>query len=193
MLLISELAFAISLVMIVINGQRGSLRERIGLTDNFFENQKDKWSSEAKDFPNLEEISNNLDSGRFLATFFDNGYFNLSILWSCNIMEQVVDAIAETTIAKVPEMRTQFRNRDDRPIRYPKQLKNLGYKSILKGSSREFHVEVLWYEIRRDIAHYNYVPSFYETMETLKILISFVEETPAILRKLDLSTPEEQT
>jgi hypothetical protein len=190
-LLISELTFTISLVMIVVNGQRESLRENIGLTHSFFKNQKEMWSDEAKGFPNLEEIANNLDSGRFLTTFFDNGYFNLSILWSCNIMEQVVDATAETAISKAPEMKTLFRNREDRPVRYPKQLKNLGYKSILKGSGREFHVAILWHEVRRNIAHYNYMPSYYETMETLKILISFVEETPMILRKLGQLLTEE--
>lgn len=181
---ISEGALLASVITIVVLGQRISLRNSVGLTNKFFDKEKDRWKSEVQEFPNFGKILENLDGGRFIAGLFDKGLFGLTILWSCNIMEEVIDAITDGIVSKDSEKKALFRTEEGRSLRYPLQLKNLGYKFVLKHhTDNKFNVNILWHEVRRDIAHHNYKPTFYETNETLKILISFVRETPNILQK----------
>ena len=181
-LMISETALFASLVTIVILGQRSSIRDSVGLDDRFFDKEKDRWKDEVEDFPNLDKILEGLDGGRFIADLFDKGFFNLTILWSCNIMEEVIDAITDGIIGENPENKSKFRNKEGRRKPYPVQLENLGYISIIKQpKDEEFDVEKLWHEVRNKIAHHNYTPTFDETKETLKTLISLVKATPKIL------------
>jgi len=179
---ISEVAYVISLTMIVINGQRISLREKIGLGDDFFKKHKHIWKDKLTKFPNFDTISESLDEGSFVIKLFDSGYFNLAVLFSCNIMEKAVTSISNDIISANPGKEALFRKEDGKNLRYPTLLRNLGFKSLLTESNRKFHAETLWHKVRNDIAHRNYIPTFYETSETLKILISFVKETPSILR-----------
>ena len=181
---ISETAFLVSLVTIVVFGQRISLRNNVGLGDKFFDEEKNRWKSEVEGFPNFDKILKSLDGGRFVARLFDKGLFNLTILWSCNVMEEVIDAIAEGIINKNPEKKMLFRNEKGFRRPYPSQIKNLGYDFCQKSQNKvQLNVETLWYKVRNKIAHHNYRPTFFETYETLKILISFVRETPVILQK----------
>ena len=183
-LFISEGAILASLITIVVIGQRISLRNSVGLTDKFFDKEKDRWRNEVEDFPNFDKILESLDGGRFVAGIFDKGFFNLTILWSCNVMEEVIDAIAEGIINKNPEKKMLFRNEKGFRLPYPSQMKNLGYEFCQKSLNKvQLNVENLWQKVRNRIAHHNYRPSFDETNETLKILTSFVKETPNILQK----------
>ena len=181
-LAISETALLASLITIVILGQRSSIRDSVGLDDRFFDKEKDRWKDEVEDFPNVDKILEGLDGGHFIADLFDKGFFNLTILWSCNVMEEVIDAITDGIISENPESKSKFRNKEGRRKPYPVQLKNLGYISTMKHpKDEEFDVEKLWHEVRNKIAHHNYTPTFHETNETLKILISLVKATPEIL------------
>ena len=181
-LLISETALLASLITIVVLGQRSSIRNSVGLDNKFFDKEKDRWKDEVKDFPNFDKILESLDGGRFVADLFDKGLFNLTILWSCNVMEEVIDAITDGITSENPENKSKFRSIEGRRNPYPVQLKNLGYNSIIKHpKNEEFDVNKLWHEVRNKIAHHNYKPTFNETSETLKILISFVKATPQIL------------
>lgn len=179
---ISESAFVVSLISVVVIGHRASLRVHVGLDDKFFEREKKRWQSELDRFPNLDKILEGLDGGRYVASLFDSGFFNLTILWCCNVMEEVIDAIAEGIIVMTPEKKALFRTEKGRRCGYPLQLRNLGYKSHLKRQKeKEFNVVTLWHKVRVKIAHRNYKPTFNETNETLKILISFMKEMPIIL------------
>ena len=181
---VSDLAFLLSLITITVFGQRFSLRRNVGLSDNFFHKERNKWKSEVEGFPNFDKVLEGLDGGRFIAGLFDKGFFNLAILWSCNVMEEVIDAMTDGIIDNAPKNRLLFRTEEGRPKRYPLQIRNLGYESVPKHQKKkQFDVELLWHEIRRKIAHHNYRPTFEETNETLKILISFVRETPIVLQK----------
>jgi len=182
-LLISETALLASLVTIVVLGQRSSIRNSVGLDNKFFDKEKDRWKDEVKDFPNFDKILESLDGGRFAADLFDKGLFNLTILWSCNVMEEAIDAITDGIISENPDSKSKFRKKEGRRKPYPVQLKNLGYNSIVKHQkNEEFDVYKLWNVVRNKIAHHNYKPTFNETKETLKILISFVKATPKILQ-----------
>lgn len=178
-LMVSEVAFVISVIMIVVSGQRASLRKRIGLDDRFFEKGKHTWKNELVGFPNLDRIIQTLDEGQFLASLFEKGVFNLTILWSCNVMAKAIDAIADGIISKTPEKKHLFRTEKGRFRPYPTQLRNLGYTSY--QDRNQFNVDTLWHKIRNKIAHHNYRPTFGETKATLELLISFVEEMPNIL------------
>lgn len=181
---IPEPAFLISLVTIAVFGQRLSLRNSIGLDDKFFVKEKNRWKSEVKGFPNFDKILESLDGGQFVAGLFDKGLFSLAILWSCNVMEEVVDAIADGITSKAPEKKAFFKTEEGRPRRYTLQLKNLGYASLLKRQENsKFNVNILWHKVRNDIAHHNYTPTFNDTNATLKILILFVRETPFVLQQ----------
>lgn len=172
---ISEPAFLISIVTITVFGQRTSIRKNSGLDDNIFNEEKNKWSSEMEGFSNLDKIVDSVSGGHFVARLFDKGFFNLTVLWSCNVMEEVTDTITEEIINLNCERREMFRKESGFPLYYPQQLKNLGYS---------FHprCHVLW-KIRNKIAHRNYKPTFEETNEAMTILTLFVKETPAILKK----------
>jgi len=170
---ISESAFLVSLTMIVVHGQRVSLREKIGLHDKFFDKERSEWKSKLDEFPNSEKILESLDEGRFVARLFDSGFFNLAILWSCNVVERIVDATTAGIISKAPKKKILFRTEEGRRLTYPVQLEKLGYES--------YNVETLWHRIRNKIAHHNYKPTFPETKEALEIIVSFVKEMPAIL------------
>lgn len=178
-LIISEAAFMTSIIMIVISGQRASLRKSIGLEEDFFEKEKRKWKNTLDEFPNLNKILESLDGGRFIAGLFDKGFFNLTILWSCNVMEEVVDVVVDGIISLNSERGKSIRTGNGHRLPYPIQLRKLGYKSY--QNKNKFNVDTLWHEVRNKIAHHNYRPTFKETDETLKILISFVREMPMIL------------
>ena len=177
--MISEPAFLISMMTIAVFGQRTSLRRNTGLNDNFFDEERNRWKKEVRGFPNLNKILDSLSGGRFVVGLFDKGLFNLTVLWSCNVIEEVTDAITEEIIILNSKRRKMFRKKSGFPLYYPQQLKNLGYS---------FHQRChgLW-EIRNKIAHRNYKPTFEETNEALTILILFARETPANLKKWLLS------
>jgi len=182
---ISQFAFVLSVITIAILGQRTSLRNSIGLTDSFFEKEKKRWKKELQEFPNLDNVFESLDGGRFIPRLFDEGYFNLAILWSCNVMEEVIDAVTDGIISKFPEKRTLFRKDENQPIRYPLQLKHLGYTKYhnIQNRKKQPDIEVLWHEIRRNIAHHNYKPTFHETYGTITILTFLIKEMPEILHR----------
>lgn len=150
----------------------------------FFAKEKDRWKSEVGEFPNLDKILDSLDGGRFAAGLFDKGLFNLTILWSCNIMEEVVDAITEGIIIKSPEKKKLFRKESGSRLSYPLQLRSLGYEFCQKNKNiMQLNIDTLWHKVRNKIAHHNYKPTFDETNGTIVILTSFIKETPVILQK----------
>jgi hypothetical protein len=181
---ISNVALVTSTLHIIIYGERASLRENIRLTDDFFGKQKKIWKDELDGFPNLNNILDNLDDGRFVASLFDRGSFNLAVLWSCNLMEKIIDTAAEGIISKNPPRRPLFKKEDGGPQRYPLQLRNLGYEPRPEAGSKneQIDIETLWHKIRNDVAHRNYKPTFHETYGALRILVSFTEEMPRVLQ-----------
>lgn len=187
---ISIAAFTISITHIAVWGQRVSLRDSARLTDDFFKKQKEKWENELTGFPNLNKILDGLDNGRFVADLFDSGSFNLVVLWSCNVMEKIIDAAAEGIISKEPAKRRLFKKEDGSSERYPLQLKNLGYDIELENGNGDdqLSIEALWHKIRNDVAHRNYRPMFYETYGALTILVSFMERMPKTLQSCKLSS-----
>lgn len=174
-MMISEPAFLVSLITIVVLGQRISLRENVGLDDKFFDKEKNRWKSEVEGFADFDKVLESLDGGRFVAGLFDKGLFNLTILWSCNVMEEVIDAITDGIIHRNPEKRTLFRKKSGSRLYYPLQLINLEYDLHQRCHG-------LW-GVRNKIAHRNYKPTFDETKEAMTILTLFTQETPAILQK----------
>jgi hypothetical protein len=176
---VSEIALIASVVAIIVISQRNSIRRNVGLNDSLFDTQKKKWEKELKGFPSLDHILEGFDTGHYIGQLFIAGYFNLAVLWSCNVIEEITDAITDSIISVDPDRKKLFRrDNDDRPVRYPLQLKRLDFIYEDKTLS----LEKLWHNIRNDIAHRNYIPTFIETNETIKILITFLDEMPSIIK-----------
>jgi len=181
---LSVLGLFISTLEITVSGHRLCLRQNIGLTDNFIDRQQDIWKRELQGFPNSENIVKRLDSGRYIARLFQRGSFNLTVLWSCIVMEEVIDAAADGIIQKDPLKREDFRTGIGFSRPYPLQLKNLNYVHRQKSSRKneEMTIKDLWDKVRNPIAHHPYIPSFDETYSALIIFVSFVEEFPKTLQ-----------
>jgi hypothetical protein len=181
---ISALALTMAIIETTIFGQRLSLRNKMQLTDEFLKNQRKVWEEKLSGFPNAENIISSIDGSRALVALFDKGSFGPAVLWSCGIMEQTIDAIADGIISRNPEKRNLFRKPDNSPQRYPKQLEVLGFKLDLAKNKKNEQVttEALWHDIRRNIAHYTYRPTFQQTYGAIYILTSFLREMPEILQ-----------
>jgi hypothetical protein len=177
-LIIPQIVIVLSLMNIVVRGQRISLRASVGLPDGAFDKAKKEWEQELGMLPNLDKIVGNLYEGRFVASLFDAGFFNLAILWSCSIMEEVVDTITNEIISKKPDQAVFFRHEDSSRRPYPEQLNSLGY------GLQEAQRTLLWrvWAVRNRIAHHKHKPTFSETADTLRTLISFTEEMPTTLK-----------
>lgn len=159
-----------------------SLRRSIDLHSRFFLNQRRNWEKELAELANSDKILESLDNCQFTITLFDEGLFGLTILWSCNVMEESVDEIANSLLLKYPDKKAAFRNEENKPLPYPRQLRNLGYKYDLEEEGKEkISIEDLWHKIRNKIAHHNYIPTYRETLATLEILVFFIKETPDTL------------
>jgi hypothetical protein len=180
MFIISHISLLVSVLHFTVCAQRSSIRESVGLVDNFFAKQKKIWEQELKEIQNANRIIECLDEGGFILHLFDKGFFNLTVLWSCNVMEKIVDATADEIIARNPEKRDLFKTKEGRSQNYPRQLKNLGYE--YPSEDKLFDIDTLWNRLRNKIAHHNYKPTFDETYETLKILISFTRKMPKIFK-----------
>lgn len=185
-LAIAETAFLSSLVLIVMRGQRASIRIRLGLDKNFFDKEKKRWKIKLDRFPRNEKIVKKLDEGKFLLTLFDDGNFNLTILWSCSIMEKVLDEISRSLIIINPEYEQKLKKSDSdyfKPLH--KRLKILGYTQSLNPSENiEIDAKKLWTKLRSKIAHHNKKPTYEQTIESIRILINFIKETPEVLNDL---------
>jgi hypothetical protein len=179
---LSNIALTVAIVEVTIVGQRVSLRQSILLDDFFFRKEKKDWDEGLVGFPNSKAIVSSLNDGQFVASLFDKGSFNLAVLWSCNVMEKVIDSVVEGLVSQNPERKKLFRKDNDERRGYPQQLENLGPKLDAKIGSYDLTAENLWHKLRNDIAHYNYRPSFQETYGALTILVSFVEEMPKVLQ-----------
>jgi hypothetical protein len=177
---VSNIAVVVSTLHVTASSQRSALRESAGLVDNFFTKQKRAWKDELKEIPNVKKIIECLEDGKFIPYLFDKGFFNMTVLWSCNVMEKIIDATTEEIIARKPEKRNLFFKEAEKRLPYPKRLKNLGYE--YSAEDKVFDVETLWTKIRNKIAHYNYKPTLDETYETLKIFVSFVHTMPNVLK-----------
>lgn len=177
-------AFMMAIFETTIFGQRLSLRGNLKLTDEFFKKQSKVWKEKLLGFPNSEEIIRSIDGSRALVTLFDKGSFGLVVLWSCNVMEQTIDAIAKGVISRNPEKRNLFRKPDNSPQRYTKQLEILGFKPDLSKNKEDEQIttEALWHDIRNNIAHHNIKPTFQQTYGAIYILNSFLREMPEILQ-----------
>jgi len=182
--ILPTIALFISVPEITIPGQRFSLRMNIGLTDRFIDKQKGIWEKELEHFPNSENIIKALDAGRHVASLFDRGSFNLAILWSCNVMEEIIDAAADGIIQKDPLKRELFRTETGFPKRYPSQLKNFNYVHCQKScrKNEQMTIDDLWDKVRNPIAHHHYTPTFDQTFGALIIFVSFVEGFPRTLQ-----------
>jgi uncharacterized membrane protein HdeD (DUF308 family) len=177
------LAFIISVPEITVLGQRFSLRMNIGLTNHFIDKHQEIWKKELKGFPNSENIVDALDAGRHVASLFDRGSFNLAVLWSCNVMEEIIDAAAKGIIQKDPLKKELFRTETGFRT-YPTKLRNFNYVHRQKScrKSEQMTIDDLWDKVRNQIAHHHYVPTFDQTFGALIIFVSFVEEFPKTLQ-----------
>jgi hypothetical protein len=181
---VSALALALAVVEITIYGQRISLRNSMKLNVDFLKKQKKIWTEKLADFPNSDKIVSRIESAQVVVNLFDSGSFGLAILWSCNVMEQTIDAVADGIMSREPARREIFRKQDNFPRRYPEQMDNLGFSPNLDKNRSEENItlETLWHVIRNDFAHRNIRPTFQQTFGAMKILKSFVEEMPEILQ-----------
>ena len=134
----------------------------------------------------MEKITRAVEDSQFVATLFDRGSFNLAVLWSCNTMEQIIDTASKEIILRDSRKKELFRKEDNERLGYPRQFRNLGFKPHLEENRKEEQItlEVLWHEIRRDVAHYNYRPTFPQTCGAIHIFVDFIKEMPAILQTL---------
>lgn len=179
---LSELAFVLSLITISVLGQRSSLRMSIDLHSRFFSNQRRNWEKKLAGLANSGKILESLDNCQFTITLFDKGLFGLTILWSCNVMEESVDAIVDSLILRYPDKKAAFRNEENKPLPYPRQLRNLGYKYHSDDENKgKMTIEDLWHKTRNKIAHHNYIPTYRETLAALEILVFFIKEMPDTL------------
>jgi hypothetical protein len=174
---ISELAFLWALLSILVFAQRNSIRDSVGLRNKFFIEEKVRWAKELDGFPNLNNILDSVNEGQIVKDLFDRGLYSLTILWSCNVMEETVDEIATAIISENPKSEIRFKQNNKR-ITYPNQLKNLGYKSY--QAKKKPNVFTLW-ETRNQIAHRNRLPTYEETRNAMEIIVSFTREMPMIL------------
>lgn len=184
---ISEPAFLASVITIAVFGQRKSLRKSIGLDENFFDEEKKRWKKEIDGFPELDKMLADLNGARFVAGLFDKGLFNLTILWSCNVVEEVVDVLSKQIIKMKPEEKPLFRDENGFRLPYPSQIRNLGYDFCQSQNKTQLDIDSLWQTVRNKIAHHNYTPTFDETNGTMIILTLFAQETPTIVKNWDLS------
>jgi hypothetical protein len=186
----AQIAFVFSILNIIVIGQRVSLRNNVKLKDDFFDKGKERWEKELAGFPNLDGILENLNQGKYIAGLFERGSFDLTILWACNIMGNIVNTATDAIIDKFPVREELFRRKKvDRAggihidfERYPIQLVNLGFfpQKRSEQDGENFNLEILW-QTRNDIAHRNEKPSFFMTIETLRVLVSFTNEMPKLL------------
>jgi hypothetical protein len=190
---LSTVALTMAIVEVTIFGQRISLRNNIGLNIELFKKQKKVWENNLEGFPHSEKIISNLEDGRFVPEFFDRGSFSLAVLWSCNVMEEIIDAAANGIIEKDPTKKLLFKNEKGGPLRYPLQLKNLNYVHRQKTAriNEQMDVNDLWDDVRNRIAHHKYKPTFDETYGALIIFVSFMEQFPKTLCNGHFSLPEQ--
>lgn len=183
---IAEIGLLYSLSSIVVHGQRRSLRESIGLDEKIFPREINRWKSMLKDFPNSDEMIKNINEGNMIPELFDRGFFNITILWSCALMEKIVDTIVEGILLLDRDEKISFFHEDGRRKTYPIKLKNIGYTYYNYKNNKKFNEGILWHKLRNKIVHYNYIPNYYETRHTIKLLLSFLKEIPLILQKWTL-------
>jgi hypothetical protein len=182
---ISTLALTIAVVEITIYGQRISLRMSLELTDDFFKNQKEIWAEKLADFPNSDNIVNCLDGVPAVTASFDHGSFGLALLWSCAVMERMLDAVAEGVISREPEKRGIFRHKKGFRRSFVDQIENLGFHPDLRKSREDEKIPLKeLYLVRNDFAHRSILPTFQQTFGAMATLKSFVEEMPGILQGL---------
>jgi hypothetical protein len=93
---ISAVALIVAIVEVTVYGQRVSLRKSIQLDEDFFKKQKKIWEEKLEGFPNLEKMLDCVYNGRIVVSLFDRGSFNLAVLWSCNVMEEIIDTAVRT-------------------------------------------------------------------------------------------------
>lgn len=177
---IAEIALISSLITIIVISQRESLLKNVGLIDNLFEAQKGRWKNELDRFPNIDRIIEGFDGGNYIRQLFIAGYFNLATLWTCSVMEEIIDAIGDGIISVNPNQ--TIIQTEDRRRRYPRQLRNLNFN--IDDLRIELTLERLWHEMRNNIAHHKYFPTYKETNETIKILKAFFDRMPVNIRNL---------
>lgn len=183
-LAVAETAFLISLIVIVMRGQRASIRINLGLDRNFFDNTKKTWKNQLSGFPRNKQIIEKLDEGKFILDFFDDGNFNVTILWTCNIMEKIIDEISKV-LKKYPE-HIDIKKTDSNNLKpYYQRIIIIGYEDSKLSKDTELTVETLWNEVRNKIGHHNKKPTHEQTVDCLRIFVNFIEETPKVLNKLD--------
>jgi len=181
--IITEAGFLISLISIVVKSQRISLRNSLGLVNDIFNRNRKIWENKLTNFPNYTNILKEIEQIKIVIELFDWGFFNLVILWSCNTMEQIIEAVKKQLISIDPNNRTLFLTEEGDRIRFSKILNNLGFSY---NDESGFNEKKLWHDIRNDITHRNKIPSYKETESAIKLLISFLNEMPDLLIKYSI-------
>jgi hypothetical protein len=166
-------------------GQRVSLRRSMGLTVDFFKKQKKAWTERLANFPNSDNIVNCIDGAPAVTELFDHGSFGLALLWSCAVMEQILDAVAEGVISREPARRKIFRHKNDYRKAPLEQMENLGFCPDLSKSRDDEKITLKdLYSVRNEFAHRSVLPTFQQTFGAMATLKSFIEEMPEILQGL---------
>jgi hypothetical protein len=180
---LSSLAIFVSAFIMGLRGQRVHLRSRIGLDDNFIGRQKELWTQQLQGFPNASNIIKELDSGKRIASLFDRGSFDLAILWSCSVMEGVINATIKEICKRDSDKRRLFRTPEGIPMSPHNKLAVFNYTHKYRPCRKkeEITTKTLWKELRNPIAHDTKAISFEETYGALMIFVSFLEEFPKTL------------
>lgn len=186
---ISTLTLTVAIVEITIYGHRISLRESMELTVDSFKKQKKVWSEKLAGFPNSDNIVNCIDGAPAVTELFDHGSFGLALLWSCAVMEQTIDAVADGVISKEPSKREIFRHKNNFRKASLEQMENLGFCPDLSKSRDDEKITLkTLYSVRNDFAHRNIRPTFQQTFGAMATLKSFIEKIPEILQGMKMST-----
>jgi hypothetical protein len=119
---------------------------------------------------------------------FDRGSFAATTLWSCSIIEKIMDNLAEEIISKEPLKKGLFKKENGYSLFYPTQLENIKFvfNSMKLRNHEKIKTQELWQNIRNKIAHENYKPTFEETYYAMSLLAFFITDMPEILKKSNL-------
>ena len=176
--IISEISFIVGLVYIGIFSERRALISSILTNFNIFE----KVRNCIKKNDENEDISEKIKEGEKVVLLFQNGMFNLTILWCCNTMEQIMSILIRKIENKNNDNKKLFLNEKGKIVSRPKQISILNFTF----NRNEGDENDIW-EIRNKIAHSNYTPKYEETEKSILFFRNFINDLDTIMKQWDLS------
>lgn len=92
-----------SFVSICVQSQRQSKLLSMRFDKGFLDEMEKNWRERLKGHPaECEKIASDIRMAKHVLKFFEDGLFNIAVLWSCNIVEEIVDVLTELIIDQDP-------------------------------------------------------------------------------------------